>query len=203
MRSRPLLLLATLALVLAGTTSTAAAHSDEGELELTTFEQTGPRTVEVEVGIVYADEHLAEDATVTATLRGPDGATVGPVDLVRTGDTTSLYGATVELPAPGDWSVDVTSTEPTGQVAGAVTLSEQATTPSQPTASTSTPTTVAPSSLPSEPVADPDAEDDSGVSATTVVLACLVLAAIVIGGAFAVARSRGRTDGPTEPPAIS
>ena len=127
MRNRLLTLLAALALVLVAGTSPASAHGDEGELTLTKVEQTGPTTVSIEVGIVYeGDGHLAEDAQVSATLTGPDGATVGPVDLTRSGDTTSLYQAEVEVPAQGDWAVAVTSTEPAGEVSGSVTVAAQA-----------------------------------------------------------------------------
>jgi hypothetical protein len=196
MRSRLPLLVVTIALTLAVTTGTVSAHSDVGELELTNFEQTGPTTVEVEVGIVYeGDGHLAEDASVTAMLSGPDGTTVGPVELAWAGENSSLYAATVDVPALGDWSVAVTSTDPAGSVDGTLTVVEQATTTTaaEPATTAAPPTTEAAA----EPAADEDAPDD-GVSPTVIVVACLALAALVIGGAVLVARSRGRgaTDGP-------
>lgn len=201
MRARPILLLAVVTgLVLVATTGTVSAHSDVGEMELTAFEQTGPTTVEIEVGIVYeGDGHLAEDATVTATLSGPDGATVGPVELTWAGVGSSLYAATVEVPVIGDWSVAVTSIDPAGAVDGSLTVVEQAGTPT----TEAPPTTSAPSTtedapepvtLDDELAADQDAADEGGVSPTVVVIACLVLAALVIGGAFLVARSRGDRD---------
>ena len=193
MRSRLPLLLATIAVTIAVVTGTVSAHGDEGELELTTFEQTGPMTVEVEVGIVYeGDGHLAEDASVTATLSGPGGATVGPVELVWAGENSSLYAATVDVPATGDWTVAVTSTDPTGSADGTLTVEEQAatTTPEAPT-TTATPATTdapAPTTIDDELA---EAEGDDGVSPAVIVIACLVLAALVIGGAVLVARSRG------------
>jgi hypothetical protein len=194
MRSRLLLLLATAGLVLVAATGTASAHGDEGEVELTRFEQTGPATVEVEVGIVYeGDGHLAEDASVTATLSGPDGASVGPVELAWGGEGSSLYSAEVSVPTVGDWSVAVTTTDPSGQVDGTLTVVEQAD-----TTTTGAPTTTAAPTTSTEDAAvvddglttDEDAADDSGVSPAVIVIACLVLAALVIGGAFLVARSR-------------
>ena len=211
MRIRLLSLLAVLAVVLLVGASPAAAHGDEGELTLTKVEQTGPTTVSIEVGIVYeGDGHLAEDANVSATLTGPDGATVGPVDLTRTSDTTSLYQATVEVPAPGDWSVSVESAEPAGEVTGGVTVAERADTSSATAAPTTTEAPVTsevdpePVTLTEEAAADEDAED-SGLSPAVVVGACLLLAAVVIGGAFLVARSRAAKDegGPSAPGAGS
>ncbi|MFN7150139.1 MAG: hypothetical protein ACK4V6_11740 [Microthrixaceae bacterium] len=200
MRSRLILMLAAAGLVLVATTGAASAHGDEGELELTAFEQTGPTTVEIEVGIVYeGDGHLAEDATVTATLSGPDGATVGPVELAWAGENSSLYAATVDVPVVGDWTVAVTSTDPTGAVDGSLSIVEQAgATTTEATSTTAAPTTTEdapePVTLDDELAADEDAAVDGGVSPAVIVIACLVLAVLVIGGAFLVARSRGGRD---------
>ncbi len=207
-RRRPpaLLFLAALVATLALCTAPAAAHGAEGEVTVTKLEQTGPTTVEVEVGIVYAgDGHLAEEAVVTATLSGPAGATIGPVELTRTGETTSLYAARVEVPSSGDWSVAVTSAEPTGAASGSVTLVEgfAATTTTQaPDGATASSATVeAP-----EPITatdDPDATesaaaaDDAGdieFLSGPVVAASLALFALVIGGGVLVARRRERAD---------
>ena len=85
LRLAPFLFTAAAIAALALGTGTAAAHGDEGELTLTRLETTGPTTVEIEVGIVYeGDGHLAEDATVTASMTGPAGAAVGPLAMVRT-----------------------------------------------------------------------------------------------------------------------
>jgi hypothetical protein len=213
MRSRLLLLLVAItAIVLVGA-APAGAHGDEGELTLTKVEQTGPTTVAIEVGIVYeGDQHLAEDAQVRATLTGPGGATVGPVELTRTGSDNSLYAATVEVPGTGDWSVEVTSTEPSGEVSGSVTVAEQSatsTTEATPTTEATTTTEAASGEAPAaitttqEQVGE---DDEGGMSPAVIFGACLVLAGIVIGGAVLVARSRGRrddadptgTDGPTD-----
>jgi hypothetical protein len=201
MRSRLILLLAAAGLVLVATTGPVSAHSDVGELELTAFEQTGPTTVEIEVGIVYeGDGHLAEDATVTATLSGPDGATVGPIELAWAGAGSSLYAATAEVPVIGDWTVAVTSIDPAGAVDGSLSVVEQAaTTTTEAPTTTSAPSTTAdapePVTLDDELAADQDTADEGGVSPAVIVIACLALAALVIGGAFLVARSRGNGPG--------
>ena len=202
MRPRLLLLLVAItAIVLVGA-APAGAHGDEGELTLTKVEQTGPTTVAIEVGIVYeGDQHLAQDAQVRATLSGPGGATVGPVELTRTGSDTSLYAATVEVPGAGDWSVAVTSTEPSGEVSGSVTVTEQSGTSTTEATTTSEATTTTEPAGGDEPAAITttqeqvvEDDDEGGTSPAVILGACLVLAGIVIGGAVLVARSRGRRD---------
>lgn len=200
MRNRSLTFLVLLAAVLFLGTGVAAAHGDEGELSLTRFEQTGPTTVVIEVGIVYEnDGDIAEDAQVTATLSGPGGATVGPVALVRTGPATSLYAATTEVPTVGDWAVDVTSTSPTGQVDGTVTVAD--TTPTSEaapstTVADATTATEAPAAV-AEPLtiaADGSDEDDGGPSTAVIIGACMVLAVVTIAGAFVIANRRSAED---------
>jgi hypothetical protein len=211
MRLRPLFALiaatgASVAVLIVGT-GTAGAHGDEGEMTLTRFVQVGPVTVEVEVGIVYGgDGHLAEDAAVSATLAGPDGATVGPVELIRTGETTSLYAATVDVTAVGEWSVAVTSTDPTGTTSGTVTVIEGfAPTTSAPEspATTESPGTVAPA--PVDAADDPDTTEGTaatrgdigggdGFPPRAVVAGSLALFALVIGGGVLVAWRRERAE---------
>ena len=68
--------------------------------------------MEVEVGIVYeGDGHLAEDATVTASLTGPAGLRSVRSPWCAPVATTSLYAVSADV-TPGDWSVKVTSTDP-------------------------------------------------------------------------------------------
>jgi hypothetical protein len=206
----PVLLATVTALTLFVGVGTASAHGDEGELTVTKLEQVGPTSVAIEAGIVYeGDGHLAEDATVTATLIGPGGATVGPVQLTRTGESTSLYAATVEVPGTGDWSVEVTSTEPAAEATQAIAVTEQAV-----TASSTTPpatdgdtaggddtTTTAAEELDAEPVtttAEAEEDEASSPNLTLVVGASLVLFAIVMVGAVLVARQRTAKDAADE-----
>lgn len=201
----PVLLATVTALTLFVGVGTASAHGDEGELTVTKLEQVGPTSVAIEAGIVYeGDGHLAEDATVTATLIGPGGATVGPVQLTRTGESTSLYAATVEVPATGDWSVEVTSTEPAAEATQAIAVTEQAAAASSTTAPATdgdtadgTTTTAAAEELDAEPVtttAEAEEDEASSPNLTLVVGASLVLFAIVMVGAVLVARQRAAKD---------
>lgn len=201
MRARASILLSVVAVVLVVGSGTAAAHGDEGEMSVTRLEQVGPTTVEVEVGIVYeGDGHLAEEAQVSATLAGPGGASVGPVELERTGEATSLYAATVEVPSAGEWTATVTSSDPTAEASQAVTVAEQAPATTEAPATTaadaSTTTTEAPAEVDAEPVtATQSAEDEESSSNLALLVgASLVLAVIVIGGAVLVARQRAAKD---------
>ena len=102
-------------LVVLGVGSGASAHGVEGEMTMTKLEQTGPTTVHVEVGIIYdGDKEPAEDAEVEATVTDADGNAVAPVALLRVDNRSSLYAADVQVTGPGTWTIEVTSTEPSG-----------------------------------------------------------------------------------------
>lgn len=179
---------------------TAAAHGDEGEVTLTRLEATAT-TVEIEVGIVYeGDGHLAENANVIASLTGPEGAAVGPLQLERTGETTSLYAVSTEV-TPGDWAVQVTSTEPTGEVSGTVTVVDEpvaATDQDPATDATATADDPAVDDGADEPVAfDGEAAvtgaapvQDDGGSNTALIVGLVAAAVVLIGGGVAIARNR-------------
>lgn len=185
----------------------AAAHDDAGTLTLTRAEQVGPTSVLVEVGIVFdGDGHLAEEAGVTAMLTS-NGASVGPTPLAIEAEGTSLYSATIEVPGPGNWSVQVTSTNPAGSTSGSVTVSEQVPDSSPDAASgpgsddTATTAQEGSGSVESQSATDPapvtathGTSTDDGTSTTVIIAASLILAAIVIGGAFLVAMQRSRKD---------
>jgi hypothetical protein len=59
------------------------------------------------------DGHPAADATVTATGVAADGTQLTPVALAPV-DSDGRYAGAVEYPAPGSWTVRVTSIDPTG-----------------------------------------------------------------------------------------
>lgn len=108
-------------------TGTAGAHSDEGAMQILSFDQTAPLSATIEVGVTFVnDGHLAPDAAVQATLSGPNGATVGPIPLPGGGEGSGLYRAEVTLPEPGTWTVEVTSTEPTATASGSLGVSAEA-----------------------------------------------------------------------------
>lgn len=184
--------------------TTAGAHDDAGAVTITRAEQVGPTSVLVEVGVVFAgDGHLAEEASVTATLTSGD-STVGPVTLQHGDEGTSLYSATIDVANTGTWDIQVESSEPTGTTEGSVVVSDTVPQMEQAQASTPPPTTspTTNESSPSDDTAPVDdaaplvaaSPDDGSISPAIVIGACLALAALVIGGAFLVARQRSRQD---------
>ncbi len=205
---RLLLLLATTLVFIGISAGPAAAHDDEGTVTITRAEQVGASSVLVEVGIVFAgDGHLAEDAEVTATLSSA-GTTVGPVELDKGEDGTSLYSATIDVPSPGVWAIEVTSTDPSGTTTASVTVADGAPSTTTPASTTAPdPTATVPTSDPAASAEDSAStsqlatsqEEDSGASPALVIGACLLLAAVVIGGAFVVARQRSREDEGQDP----
>lgn len=54
----------------------AAAHGDDGSMDVQSSAQTGPNMLRLEVSIPYPDGDLADNATVTATLNGPRGTVI-------------------------------------------------------------------------------------------------------------------------------
>lgn len=65
-----------LAAALFWTPGSAAAHGEDGSMDVQSSAQTGPNTLRLEVSIPYRDGDLADNATVTATLNGPGGAVI-------------------------------------------------------------------------------------------------------------------------------
>jgi hypothetical protein len=124
------------ALALVGQTTSGAAagvgtiawHGDEGGMTVTVAEQAGPNRVRVEVGITHADdEHLAREAEVSALLTGVDDVVIGPVPLTLVDPDSSRYGAEIDVPYDGEWTVDVDSTNPTAETSAVIIVSDDAT----------------------------------------------------------------------------
>jgi hypothetical protein len=114
-------------LVVLVTAGPVGAHSEDGEMTVLAAEPSGSGAVQLEVGIVYAsDGHLAEEAVVTATLEGPAGVVVGPVDLPRIAG--ARYGAEVAVPVEGTWQVTFNSTGPAAQGSAVVDVVAASTT---------------------------------------------------------------------------
>ena len=96
----------------------AFAHGPDGEMTVITAEQTGPDRLTVEIGLLYAnDNDLAEEATVTAALTGPDGVAT-PVPLPRIAG--ARYGTQVTVDTQGTWAVAVRSTNPAAEATATV-----------------------------------------------------------------------------------
>lgn len=74
--------------------------------------QAGPNTIHLEVSIPY-DGDLADAATVTATLIGPDGEVI--TDLPVPHMTPVSYAADLSVPGPGTWLVALTSVQPVAE----------------------------------------------------------------------------------------
>ncbi len=199
--SSPARLLARLALaatVFAGALLTgsgvAGAHGDTGEITVTRAEQIGPNRIDLEVGIVHGDDgHIATEATVSATLVGPAGDTVGPVPLAQVDPESSLYAAQIEVSGPGSWAVAIDSTNPSGglQTDVDVVQSTDATPPegsgAEATTSTAAPATTevpvdgadSAAETPVDAVADDDSGGDSQWLLVGAALAAVALVAIV------------------------
>lgn len=90
----------------------AGAHDGDAVIEL----ESHPAGLSIHyiVRVTWAnDGHPAADATVTATAIGADGTQLTPVTLAPA-DSDGRYAGVLEYPAPGAWTVRITSIEPTG-----------------------------------------------------------------------------------------
>lgn len=136
------------------------------------------------------DGHPAVDATVTATAIAPDGSQLTPVALAPA-DQDGRYAGAIEYPAPGTWTVRITSIDPTGTVEQAQEVTATATTAAPDvTTGTGDDSGFAPEddgtgasadagATDGEQAAD-DAGDDNGMPVAVIVVAALV----VVLGAF-------------------
>lgn len=177
-------------------TPSALAHSEEGAMTVTAAEPAGPNQIRLEVGIVYtSDGHLAEEATVVATLTGPDGATIGPVDVPQL--RSALYSTTIDVPSPGAWELTIGATEPEATATTSVTVTDE---PAASTTSSTAADVIAPA--PSTD-AQPDGADEVGVaamatsstseatSATPIIIAGVLIAAAAGAALLIVMQRRG------------
>jgi hypothetical protein len=120
-RSRPLRPLAALlgllgAAVLALGLVAGPAGAHEGDAVLTVEVHPAGQSIHYIVRVTWAnDGHPAADATVTATAVAADGTQLTPVPLAPA-DADGRYAGAVEYPAPGAWTVRITSINPTGTI---------------------------------------------------------------------------------------
>lgn len=166
----------------------AAAHDGDAVLVVEAVHPAG-QSIHYIVRVTWQnDGHPAADATVTATGIAPDGTQLTPVALAPA-DQDGRYAGAIEYPAPGAWTVRITSIDPTGTVEQAQEV-------------TATPTTQAPgvttgtgdaegfapeedgtgASAGGEQAAD-DSGDDSGMPVAVTVVAGLV---VILGAVTAV-----------------
>lgn len=103
-----------LALLLVGNVERAAAHGDDGAMDVLASRPSGDASILIEVSIPFEDGDLAENAVVTATLTGPDSR-IPDVPLPRTSSLTASYAADIEVPRPGTWLIALRSTSPVAE----------------------------------------------------------------------------------------
>jgi hypothetical protein len=166
--------------VIAGT-SVAAAHSDQGLMEVTATPGAQPLSAEVRAKLVYAnDRDPVSSASVTVEAIGPAGEVLS-VPLASQGE--GVYTGVVQLPAPGSWQFRATAGTPS---AVAETVFEASTSPT-----TTSPAAVDAVDRESVPVVDRSGGSDGGGSGWFVpAMFGLIIVIVVVG--FAVAWSRRR-----------
>jgi hypothetical protein len=163
----------------------AGAHEGAGTL---TVEQVHPAGLSIHYIVLLTwenDGHPAEDATVTATPVGPDGAALTPVTLAPSGAGDGRYAGAVEFPSAGSWTVRFTSIEPTGSAERPEQVTEPSTTTAGEGGSGTDATTA--TGEPGVALADDDtggsaAADDEGDSGGIPVLLIVGAAVVAIGG---------------------
>jgi len=166
-----------------------AAHSEQGELTVVVAEAPAPGMVRLEVGLVYAnDGHLAEESSVTASLTGPGGVTLGPVDLPRIAG--ARYGTEVPVPTPGTWQVTFAATGPTAQGTATIEVPPVTTSSAPPVSGPPTTTTTTTPATTGDPTVALEEESSSG-RGTAIAVAAAVGGSVLLGGiTLAVLRSR-------------
>ncbi|USQ76453.1 FixH family protein [Ornithinimicrobium cryptoxanthini] len=151
-------------------TGVAFAHDDEGVLELVEA-RSADGSVELRVELRYSgDGHPATDATVTVAGDGPAGAVLQPVVLEPT-DVPGVYGAEVDLPDTGEWTLRFSSLGPIAALAhtevvdrGAPDEADDATDATAPPLETAETPTPSPGAGPEEPSATgPETEAPAGL----------------------------------------
>jgi hypothetical protein len=188
-------------LVLGPAARPAGAHEGDAVLVVEGVHPAG-RSIHYIVRVTWADDgHPAEAATVTATGITPDGTQLTPVALAPA-DEDGRYSGAVEYPAPGAWTVRITSIDPTGTIEQPQEVTATATTASpEGTAGSEDTSGFAPADDGTggsaeggvdgdEQAAGDDGDgDDSGMPLVLIVVAALV----VVGGAVTALRLILRT----------
>ena len=156
-------------------TAPALAHDTQGLMTAEARPATDAQAVTARARIVYAnDGHPAGEAAVTVTGTGPGGAQAVPTTLTPVDD--GEYEAVIALPAPGEWSLQFSATNPAATATTTHTVSA-------PT------TTAAPTSEPRRAIQRSD-DDSSGLNASLVVIGGAVVVAALVGVVLVMRRRR-------------
>jgi hypothetical protein len=159
----------------------ASAHDDEANLELQSdpVGDAGPLSLDLRVSVRFSsDDHLVPDATVSVTGTGPGGATLPATPMSAVPETEGLYAAELAFPVAGAWSLQVTSTEPAGELAVQVDVPDAEATTTTSAAEEPTPTTEEPEA---DESVEQQAEDDPDLAPILLgVAAVLVLGVVVV-----------------------
>jgi hypothetical protein len=205
-------LLGAAALVLGPVAPPVGAH--EGDAVLTVEVHPAGQSIHYIVRVTWAnDGHPATDATVTATAVAPDGTPLTPVPLAPA-DADGRYAGAVEYPAPGAWTVRITSINPTGTIEQPQEVIATATTAPNVTTGDATDGGFAPADDGTGASADesgdsaddaaqaPAADDTSGDDDGFPVLLVVAAAAVVLVGAVTAVNiiRRTRANPPAGPP---
>lgn len=164
------------------TAGAAAAHGDEGRMQLEAT-ASGSLQAFVRATVIYEnDSEVALGATVTVAATGPAGQTVEPTPLVEAGD--GRYETTLTFPVAGAWTLQATATDPAATGEAAFTASE-----------TAAPATT--STLPEIDVAEPRRAtapaDDDGSSLIVPIVAVVAIGLGAAVGAWVLQRRRRAT----------
>ena len=194
-RSAPVRLTAALAgiavtLVATAGITTASAHEGEGVLVVESQGPASGTSVPYQVRLTWVnDGHpAAADTTITATAVAPDGTPQTPVPMVAD-DDDGRFSATLDLPAPGAWTVRFTSVTPAATLEVVETI-VQPTTTTEPSTTTTTAEAATPTTEQASQVDDGDDADGIGLAG---LLAALLLGLVVVGGVLGFVRSARRT----------
>jgi hypothetical protein len=104
-------------LLVAVVVAPASAHGGAGELTVVGVEPTGPGQLGLTVDVAYVnDGHPAEVRSLVIEGTGPGGAGLAPSEPFRPTDQVGRYAAVVDVPAPGSWTVVLSSTFPPARV---------------------------------------------------------------------------------------
>ncbi len=193
--TRVLLATAVVALTLALTTGPAAAHGDEGALEVVSVEPTAAGDgVVATVALTYqGDGHPVDAVGVTATASLPGRAPLAPVTMGWTG-AGGGYQATLFLPEAGTWTLTFTATEPAAETSTTYAFEPPPPTTAAPATSAAPTTSVTPEG--GAELVEDDTDDDGP---PTALVAGVVVAGVALTAGVVVALVRRRRDGDVDP----